>query len=595
MIYYDVFMSKDTKIITHLTYSSLFNTFEKGGIFLMTSTLRNVEDFKSQIEYLLGQLNPIELIQFSSFLNMIVQTRTTEKTLVRGVSFLEETKLVPKGTGFVNKIVFHRENLLNLIGQILESNIKGDQQLTGEGYLENQQKYCKAILLNNDLLLVETDKYKTEAELTVYRDYFIREWPHYYLPDIARHIYKHRIIRYQYCFENLLSVLEVTDRNLMEAGIQSFEQKSGVSLSEYMKVLTGLYAWFFEIPIQNEQNATTDTQPKLGFDFQNVSSFYIDSRLFSGDPSFIKTIETISKDIEALKKLVADPLNTRDPIHGYNKNIRLFFDNPVFKISEGYYCVIDLKFVIENVCGGMLWRLRNDASLQDFKSAYGRLMEEYFKFVIRNIFKEAKITFGEGAGADAVVEFEDSILVIEFTTEYYRLSSLYNPTSEGFIDDAYRLLFNSGKEDVRARGKSDRGKLLKLNDYIIQHEKIGKTIIPVLVTENILGDHDLFNSFGGFYDKEVSSKRLDRIANHTPLFLSLDDLETFWGYFEPKESVNIFTEFAKYWVNIEKGPLFHNASAGMHSFVESKKGKGEAKISNHDFADFFSNKQVFKE
>ena len=588
-------MSKDTKIITHLNYSALFETFERSGIVLMTNTLKTTKDFEDQIQYLLGQMNPIELTQFSSFLNMVVQTRTTEKTMVRGVSFLEEVKLIPKGAGLSNQIVFHRENLLNLIGQILEKDIKGDQQLTGEGHLTNQQKYCQAILFNNDLLVAETENSAAASKEIVLRDYFIREWPHYYLPDVARHVYKHRILRYRYCYENLLPTLEKTDKALMDEGIHAFEQKAGVSLKEYMKVLTGLYAWFFEIPVQNEQNPPAEGQQKLGFDFQNISSFYINAKLFEKDPSFIKTLETLSKDIGELKALVADPLNTRDPIAGYNKNIRVFFDNPVFKIDEGYYCVIDLKFVIENVCGGMLWRLRNDANLQNFKSAYGRLMEEYFKLLIQSIFKEAKVTFGGGAGADAIVEFEDKVFVIEFTTEYYRLSSLYNPTSEGFIDDAYRLLFNTGKKDARARGKSDRGKLLKLNDYVVQYEKEGRTVIPVLVTENILGDHNLLNTFDGFYDKEMADKKLTQLAGNPPVFLSLDDLETFWGYFDPKDAAKGFFEFAKYWIPAEKGPLFHNASAGMQTFVESQRGKGEARISNQDFADFFSNKELFRE
>ncbi|HEV7702199.1 MAG TPA: hypothetical protein VGO63_02020 [Candidatus Paceibacterota bacterium] len=582
------------KIVTHLKYSELSNTFEKAGTLFPISSLKTVEDFESQIKYLLQEMNPIELIQFSSFLNMICQTRDPDMTMVRGVSLLEESGVIPKGTGFSKKIVFHRDNLLNLIGQILTKKTEGIEQLTGPGNLSNQKKYSEAILLNNDMFSLEVGNSPLFSRAIFLRDHFIKEWPHYYLPEIARLIYGHRITRYRYCYETLLPKLGEIDKKTMENGINSFEQKTGVSLLAYMKVLNSLYLWFFETPLNYEKTPPLPGQPKLGFDFMNINSFYINTNLFKEDPSFIKTVDILSRDIGTLKLASEEESKrSRDPITGYNKNVRIFFDNPILKISDGYYCVIDLKFLIENVCGGLLWRVKSEGNLQDFKSAYGRLMEEYFKFLINNIFKEAKIIFGNTQGADAIVEYEDKIFIIEFTTEYYRMSALYNPSPEEFIDDAYRILFNTGKEDPKARDKKDKGKLIKLNEYIEQNKKKGKTIIPVLVTENLLGNPDLFNQFGSFYNKEVYKKKLTHIQENQPLFICLDDLETFWSLFDPKDAVEGFAGFVKDWVITDKGPIFHNVSSGMCKYVEKLEGK-QATINNHDFADFFSNKNLFK-
>jgi hypothetical protein len=382
---------------------------------------------------------------------------------------------------------------------------------------------------------------------------------------------------------------------MIEKGIKAFEDKSGVSLKDYMAVVNGLFAWYFEIPFQNIKNPPSSDKPKLGFDFKNISSFYIDAKLFEKDPSFNKTIEILSKNLDTLRQLTKEEATrSRDRMVGYNKNIRVFFDNPIFKIADGYYCVIDLKFLLENVCGGLLWRVKSEDNLQDFKSSYGRLLEEYFKFLIQNIFKEAKITFGGLTGADAIVEQEDKIFVIEFTTEYYRLSSLYNPTSQDFIADAYRILFNTGRTDLRARGKNDRGKLVKLNDYVEKSQNEGKTVIPVLVTENLLGNRDFLNAFDNFYDKEIVDKKLTYLQKSLPLFLCLDDLETFWGLFDPKDAVKGFAGFAEYWIPLDKGPQFHNASSGICRYVEKERG-GEAIINNYDFADFFSPKNLFKD
>ncbi|OHA85802.1 MAG: hypothetical protein A2591_00450 [Candidatus Yonathbacteria bacterium RIFOXYD1_FULL_52_36] len=585
-------MAIETRIVTYLAYSELLDSFERGGIVIPVNTLKTVEDFEAQIEYLLHEMNPIELIQFSSFLNMICQTRDTDSTMVRGVSLLEESGVIAKGRGFSNKIVFHRENLLNLIGQILSKKWQGNQQLTGPEHGANHKKYSEAILLNNELLNTEINA--DSAKGIFLRDHFIREWPHYYLPEIARLIYSHRIVRYRYCYETLLATLDATNKSEMEAGLSAFEQNAGVSLSSYMKVLSGLYAWFFEVPLQNEENPPAAGHLRLGFDFQNINSFYIQASQFQQDPSFITTINLLSRDINALREASdQEAIRTRDPIMGYNKSVRIFFDNPIFKISDGLYCITDLKFIVENVCGGLLWRVKSEGNPQNFKSAYGRLMEKYFQFLISNIFKGATIDFGEHAGADAVVEYKDKVFVIEFTTEYYRFSSLYNPTFDAFLDDAHRLLFNTGQDDPKARNKNDRGKLLKLNQYIEDNKGKRKRIIPVLVTENFLGNHSLFNEFSGFYDSGVAEKNLANIVDNPPLFLCLDDLETFWSLFDPSEAGDAFLGFNDYWILKDKGPLFHNPSSAMCKFVEEVQGK-EPRISNHDFADFFSNKNTYK-
>jgi hypothetical protein len=304
----------------------------------------------------------------------------------------------------------------------------------------------------------------------------------------------------------------------------------------------------------------------------------------------MKIIDALSKDIEALRTAALDEeAKERDVIRGFNKHVRIFFDYPVFKITDGRYCITDLKFLLENVCGGLLWRLRTDENLQQYRAGYGRLMEEYFKFLIKNIFSKSKFKFGEQAGADAIVEDGDTIFVFEFTVEGHRIYSLYDNSEEGFLEDAYRALFNKGKDDPRGRGKTDKGKIHKLHSYISQHQQKGKRVIPVLVTENILGDADLLNSFDYFYNKEIVDQNL--YFTEPPLFLSLDDLETFWALHDPNDAVDGLQAFADEWSKADKGPRFHNASCGITNFVE--KQRGEARICNHDYSDFFSNKNLY--
>jgi hypothetical protein len=119
--------------------------------------------------------------------------------------------------------------------------MKGASLLTGRGHLANQQRYVRALLLNNELLNKEATSSATAEKEEFFKHYFIREWRHYYLSDISQIVNAHRIVRYRYCYETILPALEAMDRKMMECAIKDFEERVGVSLEEYLHVITGLF------------------------------------------------------------------------------------------------------------------------------------------------------------------------------------------------------------------------------------------------------------------------------------------------------------------------------------------------------------------
>src|SRR5215216_5938406 len=137
------------------------------------------DEIKAQIEYLLQEINPVELIQFSSFLNMICQSSGSDMSMTRGIGLLKEARLIPQSASLVNRLLFHRENVLNLIGQIVSGDIKGTNRLTGIGHLTSQQQYARTILLINDLINSGTNNSATSSVEALLKDHLIREWPHY--------------------------------------------------------------------------------------------------------------------------------------------------------------------------------------------------------------------------------------------------------------------------------------------------------------------------------------------------------------------------------------------------------------------------------
>ena len=240
---------------------------------------------------------------------------------------------------------------------------------------------------------------------------------------------------------------------------------------------------------------------------RNIKTFYINKDNFN--ESFINLIDHLSIDIEKMKqKFLTD--KRRYEIEGFYKYIQNLFDNPIFKIDDNNYCIIDLKFLFDGVCSGFLWHLNriSPTKFEQIKDQYGQLLEEYFIFLLKEIFKNKSIssTNKDEGKPDAFLHYNDYILIFKFTTEYYRFASLYNTEKQDFLDDLYKILFNEGKNDPRGRGKKDKGKFLKLNTYIEEQKDEGKKIIPVLVTENYLGDYDLINEFDEFIDKEISKK-----------------------------------------------------------------------------------------
>jgi hypothetical protein len=262
------------RVVTHLTFTELFPTYERNGLILPSSSLNSVDTIKVQIESLLKQIDSIEVVQFSSFLNMICQTYGTDMTMTRGVTLLKETRLVPANAAFVNRILFHRENLLGLIAFTIEKDLQGTNPLTGPGHRVSQQSYVNAVLLYNDLLLKAMEVGSLTPEERIMKDYFIREWPHYYEQDVARQINYHRILRYRYCYSTLAPSFGEVKGKLIRSLISKFEEEVGVSLEEYMRTITRLFGWFLDWPTLRE-NGRLPSEYKFGFDFRNINTFYI--------------------------------------------------------------------------------------------------------------------------------------------------------------------------------------------------------------------------------------------------------------------------------------------------------------------------------
>ncbi len=82
-----------TKILTYLCYEALFGEIDKAGIALPLTYLKDSGNIDAVIMEYVETLNPVETIQFSSFLNMICQTSKSEEVIKLVRRELRATKL----------------------------------------------------------------------------------------------------------------------------------------------------------------------------------------------------------------------------------------------------------------------------------------------------------------------------------------------------------------------------------------------------------------------------------------------------------------------------------------------------------------------
>jgi len=567
----------NTKIMTFISYENLFSHIEKGGLLIPSAYLKNDKNIDGFVDHLIENFDTVEGISYSSFLNAIVQSHKAEETQKIGWNELKYCKLVNSDNNA--GIVFHRDNLLYMIAQLIKKEKLGDVKITGQKTLNSAADYYKSLLLISSKAAFNPPK--SQSEQSVLRDYFLRAYPYYYLPDIVETIFELRFQRYWYIYNDLVAKFNNGKVAKVKEGVDLITKGFNLSLKDYFHVLTGIFTWFLIAPNAKRKNPENDDLKKIGFEPKNINSFYIKKQNFGEDSDLFKLIKNLASNLNDFKQKLQ--VARKDSIEGFYKDFQTFFDFPVFKIDDDNYCIIDLKFLFEGLCAGFMWRINKISShnLQGIKEEYGYLLEEYFVELLKNIFGEQQVTRPDDIGKpDAILETDSHILIFEFTVEYYRFTSLYSEGMDSFQQDVYRLLFNEGKYDLNSRGKKDKGKFHKLNTYLAEYKNSQKIVIPILVTENYFGDYEMLDRFNSQLTENVASKSLDNIKHNKPLIINLDDLEIFWRISNDKKATEQFIGFVENWQKIQdKGPYHFNFSY----FVSETHKKDDVKNNSKDF------------
>lgn len=542
---------RNIDILTYTTFENLF--------------LLDNEDVDCLINFRIRNFDPIESICFSSFLNMVSQT-TNVNTLLE-LQRREMEKLIGRSLEFPQKVVIvHRDNLIHYISAIIEKKINGTENITGESNKDNSLKYYQTLLLiNNKIDFLKYQNFEREI---------IKSFPYAY-HNVLFGYYEQRIIRYSIIYNKILpNDLRDNQKNFLLAGINLIEKKYNLRFKDYIDTIKGLFIWFLGA---EEKGINTPH-----FSRDNIGSFYIHAENFPTKDKFISTINALSKNLKGFVEEFAK--ERKDEIDNDIFNcFQRFFDYPIFKINNSQFCIIDFKFLIEGICSGLIWKIdsiikNNDKvnySIQNIREQYGYLIEKYFCFLVEKIFSDPEITYDQANKPDCILEIktkdEDYIVLIEFTTKNYRISSLYNKSSDNFKEDLYRILFSTRR--------NDKGKFINLNNYVEQHKLKNKKILPILLTESFIGDFDLLNRFDNILNKKIQEHNLENLIVHKPIIMNLDDLETFWAISSVGKEKEEFVASLIDWEKGQKGKYFYSFA----NFISDGK-----RISNNNYAKIFS-------
>jgi len=328
-----------------------------------------------------------------------------------------------------------------------------------------------------------------------------------------------------------------------------------------------------------------------GFKVNDISTFYIEEKNFKSSPNMIKSINLLSKSKEEFAQFFKEKKKFEID-NDFFKHFSYLFDVPVFKVKDGVFCIMDLAYFFENVCGGLFYKLfeinrteLND-NMQEFKGVYGNLMEKYFAYILKRIFNDnAEITANDEGRPDGFIRFDAEgktyLLILEFCTKFYRFQSLFNSSLTDFNKDLDDLFFSAVRD----------GKFIKLNKYIkdVKNEvESSVELIPILVTEKYIGDFDLLNKNDNYLNKKINDLALENLKDHKPIILSLNDLETFWAGTNEGEETKEFISELKSWESLYKGPYFFKFA---NYTGNPSKGK---RMNSKEYLSMFNINKLFK-
>lgn len=485
-----------TELYTYLEYQQIFAW---PNFFIPNKKLLKRERVTDKIINLFECYNLDELLILISYVNSVCYSEDTEKIIATQKNDLEKYWI----TKFYNKsILYNQASLVNLLQIILSNNFLfiNKRNIFWTKYFSKHIKLLQWFLLSNNLNALNWEKEGIAKHI-------IREYSPSYQKELFVNITNNRIDRYKH----LLST-SCENKDFQEAFNKFVESIWISNMNSYITAIESFLAWFTykfnEFP--------------YWFQKENLNSFLVRKINFENS-DIIKILKYLSfnTDNHELKEI----LYSED----YEKStIRFLQRFPIYETKTGDYCILDLWFLLDKICFWLFHII--DTFYPDEKirvsSLWWKEVENIFNKTITNLINWIAIAGKQwGSHPDAYIEYEESIFIFEFTTEYYYSSSLYiNDNNNAVLGDLRLLLFNK-KWD--SKHKNSPWKAYNLSNYNkIYNPNKEFRAVPILVTERYIWDIELLQLIPKFknIEKEFNESSTE-FKSKDIIIICLDDLE----------------------------------------------------------------------
>ncbi|HFK5879044.1 TPA: hypothetical protein ACGYSL_002972 [Legionella pneumophila] len=493
---------------TYLTLHDLKTPSSNNGIILPC-----IDDFSSEnleywaLEYI-KDFEPCQLIEFSSWLNMIFSVKG-----INASEFFQFQNHLLQQTGwptFNHKILFHRYNTLSLIGLAAKhiKTLKGKVCLSANS-LGDCGKYIVALAILNCHIHNEHDFIRQ----------LIRDYPNYLHSDFVKRIYFNRIIKSYLLFTH-------QGNSDWDNLISSFEKKTKLEIKQIVKYIAGFWQYYFS-----------------NFNLTRAKTFFINDSKFKKALPIIKYLSTTTSEL-------GNKLSSQN-IELYNVPIETVL-RPIMHKEKGIRFPMDFLSIIDTN-GALAYEIFKQCYYSEKKGSeqeqyktykdkiYSVVSEDIFINLIKRIFpKNFEETRYQPGYPECIVKDDASIILFEYTTQEPGYYTIFSQDISQVKKKYSNILI------CRTTQKNSKAKFDQISNQIglLKTKYPGKSIFPILVTDNHFGDFDLLNEMDYFLTRAICEKKLQNLQENKITILSMDDIFFIFRYEEANLLSNLTQKLA---------------------------------------------------
>ena len=264
----------------------------------------------------------------------------------------------------------------------------------------------------------------------------------------------------------------------------------------------------------------------------------------NGVVSFLRSLSRMhDKKVDLLTK-------THPRFEDRIKNIidfTFFRDTPLYRLDTETFFPIDTRFLAEKLGAGLFWRIHNVLDTNQKKEAFHQFWGDAFEVYVNWLFKNSvseqitsfypspKFTRSGAEVCDGIIVCGSEAMFLEYKGHTFTAKAKYSGDIRVLDAEIKKHLIGSADKPkgIQQLTRSIEKVFKKKNPELVETVDLAgiRTIYPVLITRDEIGDCTFINPYLNKKAMEFFNRKLVRPKIVTPVFcMSIDALETISAY-----------------------------------------------------------------